>query len=77
MLLRATPVRESRLLRLIWQLPPERLYSESKAMALLTALLSQSGEGGLEWLLTQQVEPPLATSVSGAGILNTVGSRPY
>merc|ERR1719197_1145568 len=55
-LLRATPVRETRLLRLMWQLPPERTYAESKAMKLLSSLLSHEGEGGLEWLLTQKVE---------------------
>jgi secreted Zn-dependent insulinase-like peptidase len=63
-LLRATPVRETRLLRLLWEVPPEAEFAESKAMRLLSSMLSFEGEGGLAWLLTQRLDPPLATSLS-------------
>ena len=63
-LLRATPVRETRMLRLMWELPPEREFLRNKLLRLLSALGGQEGEGSLSWLLTQRLEPPLATSVS-------------
>ena len=63
-LLRATPVRESRLLRLLWSVPPEAEFAESKAMRLLSSILNFEGEGGLAWLITQRLDPPLATSLS-------------
>ena len=67
-MLRATPVRETRMLRLMWELPPEKTYRESKLLRLLTSLGSQEGEGSLAWLLTQRLDPPLATSVSASSL---------
>ena len=63
-LLRATPVRDTRLLRLMWTVAPQRTFAESKAMQLLSSILGFDGAGGLSWLLTQRLSPPLATSVS-------------
>lgn len=63
-LLRATPVRETRMLRLMWELPPERHFLQSRALRLLSSLGGQEGEGSLTWLLTQRLDPPLATSVT-------------
>ena len=63
-LLRAQPVRELRMLRLTWELPPERDFLDTKTLRLLTSLCAHEGDGSLTWLLTQRLDPPLATSVS-------------
>lgn len=61
-LLRATPVKEARLLRLMWELPAEATYAPSKVLRYLSSLASCDAEGGLSWMLTQRMQ--LATSLS-------------
>ena len=73
----AQPVRESRSLRLMWTIPPERHFAASKATSVLSQLLSHEGEGGLSWLLTRKLQPPLATSVSGSTIYSLSDSSVY
>ena len=64
--LRAVPVRESRVLRLMWSAPPEHAFAASKAHRLLSGLLASEAEGSLSWLLCEHHSPPLATSLSGS-----------
>ena len=63
-LLRTTPVREMRMLRMMWQLPPEKTFLKTKTLRFLSSVSQHEGEGSLSWLLTQHLDPPLATSVS-------------
>ena len=62
--LRATPVRETRVLRLHWELGPEPAFATSKSLRLLASILSDESEGSLSWLLTRHMQPPLATTLS-------------
>ena len=73
----AQPVRESRSLRIMWTIPPERHFAASKATNVLSQLLSHEGEGGLSWLLTRTLQPPLATSVSGNTIYSLSDASVY
>ncbi|KAL1521923.1 hypothetical protein AB1Y20_021571 [Prymnesium parvum] len=76
-LLTAKPVREMRLLRMMWELKPEPEYRRSKDPYLLASLISSEREGSLEWLLTKQLSPPLATSVSASSMYSLSDSTIY
>ena len=66
-LLTMEPVREARMLRLLWEVEKEEAYVQSRATRLASAVLGSEVEGSLHWLLTRHLRPPLATSVS-AGV---------
>ena len=67
-ILRVQPVRETRMVRLMWEVEPEMTYARSKVLRLLCSLLSHEGAGSLSWLLTQNLQPPLATAVSASSL---------
>lgn len=67
-LLRVTPVRETRLLRLMWQLPPEAHFRETSLLRYLSSVSSTEREGSLNWLLVHHLDPPLATSVGASSL---------